>query len=85
MLVPEQLEGLSGLTLGETLGRGGFGAVYRARHHALDVDVAVKVIDTSVLDAPGLERTLREARLMARLDHVRRGPRRLDAAQLRPA
>ncbi len=69
MLVPEQLEGLPGLALGETLGRGGFGAVYRARHHALDVDVAVKVIDTSVLDAKGLERTLREARLMARLDH----------------
>ena len=30
MLVPEQLQGLPGLTLGDMLGRGGFGAVYLA-------------------------------------------------------
>jgi serine/threonine protein kinase len=69
MLTPGHLEGLPGLTVGELLGRGGFGAVYRARHHALDVEVAVKLIETSALDAEGFERTLREARLMARLDH----------------
>lgn len=69
MLAPEQLEGLPGLTLGDALGRGAFGAVYRARHHALDVDVAVKVMETFALDAAGPDQTLREAKLMARLDH----------------
>jgi serine/threonine protein kinase len=69
MLIPGHFEGLLGLTIGETLGRGAFGAVYRARHHALAIDVAVKVIETSALDAQGVDRALREARLMARLDH----------------
>jgi serine/threonine protein kinase len=55
--------------VGPLLGRGGFAAVYRGRHRALDTDVAVKIVETPPGDAPAVERVLREARLMARLDH----------------
>jgi serine/threonine protein kinase len=59
---------VAGFVLGELLGKGGFGAVYRSRHAALDVDVAVKLIDVQAL-ATDPARVLAEARLMARLDH----------------
>jgi len=59
---------VGGFVLGELLGRGGFGAVYRSRHPALAIDVAVKLIDVHAL-ATDPERVLAEARLMARLDH----------------
>lgn len=37
----------------EQIGRGGQGAVYRARDTDLDRIVAIKVIDQSVVDDPG--------------------------------
>jgi serine/threonine protein kinase len=43
--------------------------VLAGRHLALDIDVAVKLIDSRSGDAVTQERALREARLMARLDH----------------
>jgi serine/threonine protein kinase len=58
-----------GVRLGEQLGRGSFGTVYRGRHVALDIDVAVKLITGVDFASGGLEHTLKEARLMARLDH----------------
>ena len=55
---------------GEMLGRGGMGAVYRARQRSLDRDVALKLLPLDLLDDEEfLERFEREARLMARLTH----------------
>jgi serine/threonine protein kinase len=58
-----------GVSLDEQIGQGGFGRVFRGRHRALDVPVAVKVIDSSQLNAGQRLQLLREAQLMARLDH----------------
>ncbi len=55
--------------VGERLGRGGMGVVYRARDRRLERDVAIKVLD---LGAPGGEegeRLLREARILSGLEH----------------
>lgn len=57
-------------TIGPLLGQGGFAVVFRARDHALNRDVAVKVLDTAGLPAPTLsERFVREAQTIARLEH----------------
>ncbi len=55
---------------GEMLGRGGMGAVFRARQKSLDREVALKLLPLDLLeDEEFLERFEREARLMARLTH----------------
>lgn len=52
------------------LGRGGMGAVYRARDVGLERDVAIKVIRASLADAGDARRRFRrEARIVARLKH----------------
>jgi serine/threonine protein kinase len=58
-----------GVTLGERLGQGAFGQVYRGRHETLQVEVAVKLIDVRRLPPTEQVRVLEEAQLMARLDH----------------
>lgn len=58
-----------GLLLRGLLGEGAFGAVYRARHETLDIDVALKFVATEQLAGESAKEVLREARLMARLDH----------------
>src|SRR5436190_747272 len=52
--------------LGERLGSGGFGTVYRARDERLRRDVAIKVIPRQATDD---DRAGREARVAARLNH----------------
>ena len=54
----------------ELLGRGGMGAVYKARQKKLDRLVAIKVIPPDAAKDPAFtERFAREARAMARLNH----------------
>src|SRR5262249_4497709 len=51
-------------------GRGGMGVVYEARDVKLDRPVALKIVGPAHADTPQhLERFLREARAVARLDH----------------
>ena len=60
--------------LGEPIGRGGMGAVWRARDTVLDRDVAIKILVLQVDDNPDASaRFRREARLLARLSHPRLG------------
>jgi TM2 domain-containing membrane protein YozV/predicted Ser/Thr protein kinase len=52
------------------IGKGGMGAVYKARQPALDRFVALKVLPPAVASDPGFaERFNREARALARLNH----------------
>ena len=55
--------------LGQELGRGGMGVVYRAHDSTLDRDVAVKMVSDLDLGTEGRERLLREAKAIAKLDH----------------
>lgn len=60
--------------LGDKLGEGGMGAVWRAHNETLDVDVAVKLIRAEEVDSPDGgsqlgDRLLQEARAAARLGH----------------
>lgn len=56
--------------LGELLGQGGFGAVFRAREVYLERDVAIKVLDSALaLDAAHEEQFLHEARTIAAAEH----------------
>jgi len=55
--------------LGDELGRGGMGVVYRAHDPTLDRDVAVKVLSDTGLGTEGRERLLREAQSVAKLSH----------------
>jgi len=54
----------------ELLGRGGMGAVYKARQKQLDRCVAVKILPPGIGDDPAFaERFTREARALAKLNH----------------
>ena len=54
----------------QVIGRGGMGAVYRARDVRLDRDVAIKVVRADLLDdAEARARFRREAQIVARLQH----------------
>ena len=53
----------------ERLGEGGMGAVYLARDRALEREVALKVLRAPEPDASERARILREARILASLEH----------------
>jgi len=53
----------------EKLGKGGMGAVYKARHVELGKIVALKVLPTKDLDEVRVERFKNEVRAIGRLDH----------------
>jgi len=61
---------LNNYVLGEKIGSGGMGVVHKAHHQGLHRDVAVKFLHAHLADdAEAVERFLREARLIARMDH----------------
>src|SRR5262245_21415063 len=54
----------------ELLGRGGMGAVYKARQFELGRIVALKILPPALSEAPGFaDRFAREARALAQLNH----------------
>lgn len=55
--------------IGELLGQGGMGAVYRARDRVLERDVALKVLRPELATAEWIERLESESRILARLAH----------------
>jgi len=75
-VAPAVVDSLVGRTVGrkfvleKQLGAGGMGAVYRARHTALEKVVAIKVMHGAMArDATFLARFHREAKAASRLDH----------------
>lgn len=61
---------LGDFVLKKKLGQGGMGTVYLAHQISLDRDCAVKVMSKELAAKPGfVERFLREARAMAKIDH----------------
>lgn len=58
------------LEICEMIGRGGMGAVYRARQKQLNRFVALKILPTEVSESPAFaERFTREAQALAKLNH----------------
>jgi serine/threonine-protein kinase len=63
-------EVLGGLELEEEIGRGGMGAVYKARHLKLGRTVAVKLLPEELANQPEFQQRFeREARALAMLNH----------------
>lgn len=61
---------IGGYTIGEELGRGAFGAVYKARQFSpVERDVAIKVLHADIATPEILARFRGEARILARLEH----------------
>ena len=69
-LAPSSAVAVPGYELGDLIGEGAFGAVYRAVQPSLDREVAVKAIRAELADDPRfVQRFEAEAQLVARLEH----------------
>jgi len=69
-LAPSSAMAVPGYELGDLIGEGAFGAVYRAVQPSLDREVAVKAIRAELADDPQfVQRFETEAQLVARLEH----------------
>ncbi|MFO0932894.1 MAG: serine/threonine-protein kinase [Planctomycetota bacterium] len=67
----EGREQIAGYRLLERLGGGAMGTVYKARQLSLDRDVAIKILAPELAEDPTfVERFLREAKAVARLNHA---------------
>ena len=67
---PAALNGHPRYRVGELLGVGGMGAVYKAEHLLMERPVALKVLKRELIDRPAtMERFRREVRAAARLTH----------------
>jgi serine/threonine protein kinase len=53
----------------EEIGRGGMGIVYSAKDTTLDRNVALKVLDVTDIESDAAARLMREARILAKLEH----------------
>ena len=61
---------IPGYEIGDEIGRGGFGVVYKARQlHPVERAVAVKVLRTELATAEVISRFRAEARVLARMNH----------------
>src|SRR5215207_8980804 len=68
--VPELAALFPQLEILEFIGKGGMGAVYKARQKELDRIVALKILPPAMGEAPGFaERFTREAKALAKLSH----------------
>ncbi|XP_067127139.1 serine/threonine-protein kinase SIK2-like [Centruroides vittatus] len=52
-----------------TIGKGNFAVVKAARHRITKTEVAIKIVDKTVLDATNLEKVYREVQIMKLLNH----------------
>ena len=67
----EQKSRLGGFELDKPLGKGGMGAVFRARQVELDRWVALKILPADLAEKPDYVARFRaEARAVARIDHA---------------
>jgi len=60
---------IAGCKLGELIGHGSMGAIYRGRHVALDRPVALKAFSVSSGEPAAVDRLLAEARAIAKVEH----------------
>ncbi len=68
--LPDALQGHNRYRILEPLGKGGMGVVFKAQHRVMDRIVALKVIDSSLIDNPRMvERFRNEVKAAALLTH----------------